>query len=78
MKHKNKAAPKPRNPFVQHLLKRPSGVHSKNHKTTRRDAKMVLKKDADCSDKLGIVFLSSLHTRILYTRSNHWSIGAVF
>jgi len=48
---------KPRNPFVQHLSKRKSGVHQKSYKTVRRDAKVELKKDY--SDK-AMFSLSSL------------------
>ena len=51
MKSKKREAPKPRNPFVQHLMKRPSGVHEKSYKTHRRDAKVALKKNSDYSDK---------------------------
>lgn len=59
MKQKQKTAPKARNPFVQHLVKRPSGAHEKSYKTHRRDAKVALKKNADYSDK-PLVYLSSL------------------
>ncbi len=52
MKQKQKAAPKVRNPFVQHLSKRPSGAHDKSYKVSRRDAKVALKKSPDYSDKL--------------------------
>jgi len=41
---KQKQAPKPRNPFVQHLVKRKSGAHQKPYKTVRRDAKVEMKK----------------------------------
>lgn len=56
---KQKQLPKPRNPFVQHLVKRKSGVHEKSYKTHRRDAKVALKKNSDYSDK-PTVYLSSL------------------
>jgi hypothetical protein len=54
---KTQKLPKPRNPFVQHLIKRKSGVHQKPYKTSRRDAKVSLKKDY--SDKT-MFSLSSL------------------
>jgi hypothetical protein len=54
---KTQKMPKPRNPFVQHLIKRKSGVHQKPYKTARRDAKVELKKDY--SDK-AMFSLSSL------------------
>lgn len=60
MKNKQKAVPKARNPFVQHLVKRPSGAHDKSYKTHRRDAKVALKKNADYSTKQLPVLLSSL------------------
>lgn len=50
--------PKPRNPFVQHIVKRKQGAHQKPYKVSRRDAKVQLKQD--CSDKPP-VFLSSLN-----------------
>lgn len=59
MKQKQKTAPKARNPFVQHLVKRPSGAHEKSYKTHRRDAKVALKKSSDYSDE-PIASLSSL------------------
>ena len=37
--------PKTRNPFVQHLLNRKSGSHTKPYKIERREAKAALKKD---------------------------------
>ena len=55
MKQKKRELPKARNPFVQHLAKRPSGAHGKSYKTERRDSKVALKKSVDYSDKL--VFL---------------------
>ena len=55
---KRKTIPKPRNPFVQHLVKRKSTVHGKPYKVSRRDAKVQLKRD--CSDKLN-VFQNSLN-----------------
>lgn len=42
---KKKSAPKPRNPFVQHLVNRKSGSHEKSNKSVRRDSKMKIKKD---------------------------------
>jgi hypothetical protein len=56
---KAKALPKPRDPFVQHLVKKKQGPHGKSYKTHRRDDKVVLKKSTDYSDK-PTVFLSSL------------------
>lgn len=44
---KQKELPKPRNPFVRHLMNRPSGVHGKTKKTIRRNEKVVLKKELD-------------------------------
>ena len=60
MKNKQKAVPKVRNPFVQHLSKRPSGAHEKSYKTHRRDAKVALKKNSDYSTKHDDVLLNSL------------------
>ena len=56
---KRKSAPKPRNPFVQHLVTKKQGAHQKSYKTHRRDAKVALKK-ADYSTKHYDVLLSSL------------------
>ncbi len=56
---KRKALPKPRNPFVQHLVRRKSGSHQKPYKTLRRDAKVEMKKDY--SDKHVDVYPSSLY-----------------
>ena len=48
---KRKAAPKERNPFVQHLInKRGAGVHGKSKKAIRRQEKVQLQKDY--SDKI--------------------------
>lgn len=77
MKQKQKAAPKARNPFVQHLSKRPSGAHEKSYKTHRRDAKVALKKNSDYSDK-PIASLSSLATRVFCIPVPEWSMGAAF
>ncbi len=55
---KRKPLPKPRDPFVQHLVKRKSGAHQKPYKVSRRDAKVQMKKDY--SDKHVDVSLSSL------------------
>ena len=55
---KQKQVPKPRNPFVQHLVKRKSGAHQKPYKTVRRDAKVEMKKDY--SEKHNDVSPSSL------------------
>ena len=55
---KQKPLPKPRDPFVQHLVKRRSGAHQKPYKVSRRDAKVQMKKDY--SDKHVDVSLSSL------------------
>lgn len=54
---KTQKAVKSRNPFVQHLVKRKSGIHQKPYKTARRDAKVQMKKDY--SDKT-MFSLSSL------------------
>ena len=56
---KQKPLPKPRDPFVQHLVKRKSGAHQKPYKVSRRDAKVQMKKDY--SDKQTDVSLSSLN-----------------
>lgn len=56
---KRKSAPKPRNPFVQHLVTKKQGAHQKSYKVSRRDAKVALKK-ADYSTKHYDVLLSSL------------------
>lgn len=46
MKPKQKELPKPRNPFVLHLInKRGSGVHGKTKKAQRRDDKMALRQN---------------------------------
>jgi hypothetical protein len=37
--------PKPRNPYVQHLLKKKSGAHTKTHKADRAREKATLKKE---------------------------------
>ena len=37
--------PKPRNPFVQHLLVKKQGAHGKTKKAQRRKDKMAFKKD---------------------------------
>ena len=58
MEMKQKSLPKPRDPFVQHLVKRKSGAHQKPYKVSRRDAKVQMKKDY--SDKQMDVSLSSL------------------
>lgn len=55
---KQKPLVKPRDPFVQHLVKRKSGAHQKPYKVSRRDAKVQMKKDY--SDKHVDVSLSSL------------------
>lgn len=57
---KQKQLPKPRNPFVQHLIVKKQGAHTKSYKTHRRDAKVALKKSSDYSDKPK-VSLSSLN-----------------
>lgn len=56
---KSKQLPKPRNPFVQHLIVKKQGAHTKSYKVSRRDAKVALKKSSDYSDK-PIASLSSL------------------
>ena len=78
MKRKKSSLPKPRNPFVQHLMKRPSGVHGKSYKTTRRDDKMVLKKSTDYSTKHNDVLLNSLVTRVFCIPVPERSMGAAF
>lgn len=42
---KKKQAPKPRNPFVQHMIVKKQGAHVKSKKAQRRDEKAKLKKD---------------------------------
>ncbi len=46
---KAKALPKPRDPFVQHLVKKKQGPHGKGYKIVRRDDKVALKKDLNTS-----------------------------
>ena len=74
MKQKQKTAPKARNPFVQHLVKRPSGAHEKSYKTHRRDAKVALKKNADYSDK-PIASLSSLSNGPIAELVQRWTFN---
>lgn len=57
---KRKELPKPRNPFVQHLITKKQGAHGKSYKTVRRDDKVALKKTSDYSTKHEDVLLSSL------------------
>jgi hypothetical protein len=46
MKKNKKKLPKPRNPFVQHLINRAGGgIHEKSKKSIRRQEKMNLNKD---------------------------------
>ena len=52
---KQKQLPKPRNPFVQHLVTKKQGAHTKSYKTHRRDAKVALKKSSDYSYQLNEV-----------------------
>lgn len=52
---------KPRNPFVQHLVRRKQGAHQKPYKISRRDAKAQLKRDY--SDKF-TTFQSSLYRSV--------------
>ena len=42
---KKKSLPKPRNPYVSHMLNRKSGSHEKSKKAIRRDSKIKIKKD---------------------------------
>jgi len=42
---KRKEPPKPRNPFVQHLVVRKGGVHGKSKKAMRVQNKVELKKE---------------------------------
>lgn len=45
---KKKELPKPRNPFVIHLInKRGGGVHQKSKKIERRNSKLQLKRSVD-------------------------------
>jgi len=41
---KKQKIPKPRNPFVQHLITKKSGAHGKTQKAQRRDDKAELRK----------------------------------
>ena len=45
MKRKQKELPKPRNPFVQHLIGKKQGAHGKTKKAVRRDEKAQLRKE---------------------------------
>jgi hypothetical protein len=46
MKRKQKKLPKPRNPFVQHLINRAgAGVHQKPKKVERQNDKIKLQKE---------------------------------
>ena len=45
MKQNSKKAPKPRDPFVQHIVGRKQGAHTKPFKVNRRDEKAALKKE---------------------------------
>ena len=45
MAKKKKAPPKPRDPFVQHLIKKKQGAHGKSKKAQRKQEKDQLKKD---------------------------------
>ncbi len=56
---KQRKLPKPRNPFVQHIVTKKQGAHQKSYKTERRDAKAALKRQ-DYSTKHIYVSLSSL------------------
>lgn len=38
--------PKPRNPFVQHLVVKKQGAHSKSRKSERAKSKLQLRKEA--------------------------------
>lgn len=42
---KKKQAPKPRNPFIQHIIVKKQGAHVKSKKAQRRNEKVKLKKD---------------------------------
>lgn len=42
---KKTKAPKPRNPFVQHMTKRAAGAHGKSRKAERRAAKIDLRRN---------------------------------
>jgi hypothetical protein len=42
----NKKAPKPRDPFVQHIVAKKQGAHGKPYKTQRQQDKISLKKQA--------------------------------
>jgi hypothetical protein len=45
MKRKQKELPKPRNPFVQHLIGKKQGAHGRTKKAVRRDEKAQLRKE---------------------------------
>lgn len=47
---KKMKAPKPRDPFVVHLAKRPSGAMGKSKKALRRQAKIEMKSLKDSAD----------------------------
>lgn len=42
---KKQKTPKPRNPYVQHLLTKKQGAHVKSKKASRRKEKMKVHKD---------------------------------
>lgn len=75
---KRKTLPKPRNPFVQHLISKKQGAHQKSYKTVRRDDKVALKKSSDYSTKHNDVLLNSLDTREFCIPVPEWSMGAAF
>jgi hypothetical protein len=45
MKSKSKGLPKPRDPFVQHLINKKQGAHMKTYKSQRNKDKAQMKKD---------------------------------
>lgn len=46
---KQKSLPKPRDPFVQHLITKKAGAHVKAKKIQRRDDKVELRKQLSSS-----------------------------
>lgn len=57
---KKKSLPKPRNPYVSHMLNRKSGSHEKSKKSIRRDSKMKIKKELRDYSKVNQIFVQSL------------------
>ena len=42
-----KKTPKPRNPYIQHLVSKKQGAHGKSKKAQRRDDKIKLKQEVN-------------------------------